>query len=100
MVIDSAEKNKEFIKKIEADGKGKLNFPFLTDVDSKVLEAYGIRDERYAGSQIDGIPRPTVVLIDKKRKVSWFVIEDDYKKRPTNADIRAEIDKLTVKKSK
>jgi peroxiredoxin len=98
ITIDSADKNKSVIEKIEADGKGKVNFNFLTDLKSQTIEMYGLRDERYAGKQVDGIPRPAIVIVDKKRKIRWIQIEEDYKKRPTNADIRGELDKILVKK--
>jgi len=53
-----------------------------------------LRDERYADKSVFGIPRPAVLVIDKKRKIVWAKIEDDYKKRPTNEEIRAELDKI------
>ncbi len=98
ITIDLADKNIGVIKKIEADGKGKVPFTFLTDLKSQTIEKYGLRDERYLGKQIDGIPRPAILIIDKKRKIKWLQIEDDYKKRPTNAEIRVELDKIFNKK--
>jgi peroxiredoxin len=96
--IDSADKSKELIKKIEADGKGKVNFKFLTDSNSKTIDSYGLRDESYAGKEYDGIPKPTVVIIDKGGKINWFRIEKDYKKRPKIADIELAIITLLLDK--
>jgi peroxiredoxin len=96
ITIDPSDKNKGVIQKIEADGKGKVNFNFLTDLKSQTIEMYGLRDERYAGKQIDGIPRPAIFILDKKRKVQWVQIEEDYKKRPSNSDIRIELDKISA----
>ena len=92
--IDKADKSIGFIKKIEADGKGKIAFRLLSDPEAKTIDAYGLRDERYADKSVFGIPRPAVLVIDKKRKIVWAKIEDDYKKRPTNEEIRAELDKI------
>ncbi len=92
--IDKADKSAELIKKIEADGKGKIAYKLLSDADAKTIDAYGLRDERCADKSVFGIPRPAIFVIDKKRKIVWAKIEDDYKKRPTNEEIRAELDKL------
>jgi len=92
--IDKADKSAELIKKIEADGKGKIAYKLLSDADVKTIDAYGLRDKSYADKSVFGIPRPSIFVIDKKRKIIWAKIEDDYKKRPTNEEIRTELDKL------
>lgn len=91
--IDPHDKSKELAQKLSADGKG-INFPFLSDPYAKTIDAYGLRSHVYAGTKYDGIPYPTVYVIDKNGKVIWMKLEEDYKKRPTNTEIRAEIDKL------
>jgi peroxiredoxin len=98
ITIDSADKNIDVVKKIEADGKGKVTFDFLSDTNSKTIESYGLRDERYDGKTFDGIPRPTIVIIDKKRKIHWIKIEDDYRKRPKVEDVQVEILNLLMMK--
>lgn len=80
--------------KIAKDGKGEVMFPLLSDPDHKTIDAYGLFDPAYLGDKFEGIPHPAVFLLDKNRKVIWAKIESDYRKRPTNADIRLEIDKL------
>jgi peroxiredoxin len=92
--VDKADKLLETIKKIEADNKGKANFQLLSDADSKIIDAYGLRSEVYKGKSYYGIPKPAVVIINKKQKVTWFQIEEDYKLRPKNEILRAELDKL------
>jgi peroxiredoxin len=92
--VDKADKLLETIKKIEADNKGKANFQLLSDSDSKIIDAYGLRSEVYKGKPFYGIPKPTVIIINKKQKITWFQIEEDYKLRPTNEILRAELDKL------
>ena len=92
--IDPAEKSKGFIKKIEQDGKGKINYQLLSDPNAKTINSYGLHDPRYDGQQVDGIPYPTVYVIDKERRVAWAKLEKDYKQRPTNEEIRAALDNL------
>ncbi len=92
--MDDAEKSKGLAEKIAADGKGKVMFPLLSDPTQQVIDAYVLRDPRYAGQKVAGIPYPAVYVIDKKGKVTWSRIEKDYKQRPTNAEIRAAIDAL------
>lgn len=91
--IDPPDTSKMLAEKIASDGKGKINFPILSDPDAKTIDEYGIRSPAYAGKKYDGIPYPTVLVLNKKLEVTWMKIEEDYRKRPTNEEIRAEIDK-------
>ncbi|MBA3353127.1 MAG: redoxin domain-containing protein [Blastocatellia bacterium] len=95
--IDPSGKTNEMIKKIEADGKGKITYSFLSDPGAKTIDAYGLRDPRYQDQKFDGIPYPTVYVIGRDRKVAWSKLERDYKTRPTNTEIRAAIEKLAMK---
>lgn len=92
--VDKADKLLETIKKIESDNKGKVKFQLLSDSDSKIIDAYGLRSEEYKGKPFYGIPKPTVVIINKKQKITWIKIEEDYKLRPKNETLRTELDKL------
>jgi len=92
--VDGHEESREFAKKIAQDGRGEVNFPLLSDPDSKVIDAYGLRDPAYAGQKVEGIPHPTVYVIDKAGRVAWAVVASDYKKRPTNDEMRAALDAL------
>ena len=92
--IDDAEKSKGLMTKIAKDGKGAVNFPILADAGHKTIDAYGLFDTAYLGQNFEGIPHPAVYILDKNRKIVWAKIESDYKVRPTNADIRAELSKL------
>lgn len=86
--------SKDFAKKIVADGKGELDFPILSDPDRKVIDAYGLRDPAYKGTDHDGIPHPAVYVIDKTGKVAWAKIESNYRERPANQEIRAALNAL------
>lgn len=97
--IDPAEKSNELVKKIEKDGKGKINYSFLSDKGAKTIDAYGLRDPRYKNEAVNGIPYPTVYVINSERKIVWSKLEKDYKNRPTNDEIRAAIDTLKTPKA-
>jgi peroxiredoxin len=92
--MDDHEKTKQLIDKIAADGNGAVNFTMLSDPGHKVIDAYGLHDPAYNGTKFDGIPHPTVYVIDKNGRVAWSKIETDYKVRPSNADIRAALEAL------
>jgi peroxiredoxin len=92
--VDTPVKSAELIKKIEKDGKGAVNFLLLSDPDHKTIDAYGLFDPAYAGRGAEGIPHPAVFVLDKTRKIVWAKVESDYRKRPTNEEIRAALDKL------
>ena len=92
--VDSPDVSKTFADKIASDGKGKVGFPLLSDPEHKVIEAYGLRDPAYKGQNVDGIPHPAVYIINKDGKVTWAKIESDYRKRPTNHELRAALKTL------
>jgi len=92
--VDPPDVSKNFAEKIASDGKGRVNFPILSDPDHKIIDAYGLRDPAYEGQKVYGIPHPAVYVIDKQGRVAWAKIESDYKQRPTNEEIRAALDSL------
>jgi peroxiredoxin len=92
--VDSAEDSRGFSRQIAADGKGPLSFPLLSDPQHQVIDAYGLRDPRYAKLGKDGIPSPTAYVIDKSGRVAWMRIDRDHRVRPENAEIRGALDKL------
>lgn len=94
ITVDDASKTKSLAAKIAADGKGNVEFPLLSDPGNKTIDAYGLFDPTYLGQKVEGIPHPAIVIVDAQRKIRWIKVESDYKIRPTNADIRAELAKL------
>ena len=91
---DPINRLKETKSKVAADKKGEIPFALLSDPGSKTVNAYGVYDPTYAGQDVDGIPHPSIFVLDKDRKVAWASISMDYKKRPSVDEIRAEIAKL------
>ena len=92
--VDPPEVSKEFAEKIATDGKGTVRFSILSDPGHRTIDTYGLRDPAYEGQKVYGIPHPAVYIIDKNGRVVWAKIESDYRKRPTNEEIRTELDKL------
>ena len=93
--IDPPDVSSSLAEKIASDGKGKVSFPLLSDPEHKVIDTYGLRDPAYEGQKVYGIPHPAVYVIDKNGKVAWAKVESDYRKRPTNQELRSAIDRLT-----
>lgn len=92
--LDKPEDSRKLAEKIAADGKGKVDYRLLSDPGSRTIDAYGLRDPAYKGSKVEGIPHPTVYVIDKSGKVVWAKVEEDYKQRPGNAELRGALDRL------
>ncbi len=94
VTIDPAPRSISLREKIAKDGKGEITFPLLSDPGHKTIDAYGLYDPAYADKGFDGIPHPAVYILDKNRKVVWAKVESDYRKRPTNDEIRTELEKM------
>lgn len=92
--IDRPEESREFENKIAADGRGAIAFPMLSDPDHRVIDAYGLRDPAYTKQKFDGVPYPTVYVIDKAGRVAWVKVNQDYKQRASNQEIRAALNSL------
>lgn len=90
--IDPASKSAVLADRIGRDGKGALGFRLLSDPDHRVIDSYGLHDERYDGGEFAGIPRATVAVINASGRVTWVRISEDYKLRPSTAEIRSAID--------
>jgi peroxiredoxin len=64
----------------------------LFDARSIVIDRYGLRDPEYKGEKLDGVPHPSVFVLDGDGRVRWVKIESDYRERPSNEDIAAALD--------
>ncbi|MFN2454480.1 MAG: peroxiredoxin family protein [Pyrinomonadaceae bacterium] len=92
--IDPPARSKDFAAKIAADGRGAIKYSLLSDPRHQTIDAYGLHDPAYDGQEFEGIPRASVYVIDKQGRISWAQNAVNYKKRPTNTDIRAALDAL------
>jgi peroxiredoxin len=92
--IDDPDSSAKLAKKLGGDGKGSVAYRLLSDPGHKTIDAYGIRNKQHDGQEGEGIPHPSVFVVDTKGVVRWSRVEEDYKQRPTNAEIRAALGAL------
>jgi len=92
--VDPPDVSNSFAEKIASDGKGKVNFPLLSDPEHKIIDEYGLRDPAYKETKFYGIPHPAVYVINQTGKVVWAKIESNYRERPANDEIRKALDAL------
>ena len=89
---DLPAESRDLAGKIARDGRGAVSFSLLSDPRSEVIDRYGLRDPAYAGEKIDGVPRPSVFVLDQRGRVRWAKVESDYRERPSNEEIAAALD--------
>lgn len=94
--VDTPAESKQFAHKISADGKGDITYRILSDQGHRLIDAFGIRDPDYNGQKFEGIPHPSVYVIDKDGRVAWSRVEKDYKERPINDEVRAALKNLKM----
>lgn len=63
-----------------------LTFPLLSDTDSKVIDAYGIRNADAKG-KADGVPHPVVFIVDRTGVIRAKLMRDGYRGRPESTEI-------------
>ena len=69
--------------------KNSVAYPLLSDVGSKTIEAYGIRDKEAAG-KASGIPHPGTFIIKTDGVINAKLFLEGYKERhPTEALVQA-----------
>lgn len=70
-----------------ADRK-KIEFPLLSDPDSKLIRALGILNESVPkNSPFFGVPHPVTYIVDEMGAIVSRHFEEDYRKRPTTGAI-------------
>ena len=62
-------------------------YQFLSDVNLDVTDLYGIRKD-------EELPHPAMILLDDQGLVQWFYIGEDYKTRPSAAQLQQVLDRL------
>ncbi len=71
-----------------------VTFPLLSDPGHATIDAYGLHDPGYDGGEFEGISRAAVYVVGRDGTVKWARVSDDYKNRPSNAEIRAALEGL------
>lgn len=70
----------------------RLDFPLLSDPDHRVIDRYGIFNmDDPRGREIT---HPATYVIDGRGVVRWSFVEVNYRVRPSNDDILAELQAL------
>lgn len=67
-----------------------VTFPMLSDTGSKVIDAYGIRNQEATGRGV-GIPHPVVFILDQQGVIRVKLMRDGYRERPESAEIIAAV---------
>lgn len=65
-----------------------LTFPLLSDMGSKVIDAYGIRNAEAKGKAA-GVAHPVVFIVDGQGVIRAKLARESYKDRPESAEIIA-----------
>jgi peroxiredoxin len=65
-----------------------LGFPLLSDVGSRVIDAYGIRNHEAKGRG-EGIPHPVVFIVDGTGVIRAKLARESYRDRPESTEIIA-----------
>jgi peroxiredoxin len=90
--VDAPEDLRRMIDRISGDDGRAPRFPFLTDPGHQVIDRYGLfNPDDPRGRQIT---HPATFVIDIDGVVRWKFVEVDYRVRPTNEDILAELTAL------
>ena len=66
--------------------KRKIQFPLLSDPDSKTIRAYGILNEEAKG-RTKGIPHPGTFLIDREGIIRAKLFRDGYRQRHSTDEL-------------
>jgi peroxiredoxin len=71
-----------------------VGYTLLSDQGSKMIDAFGLRDEQYApGTFAYGVAKASVLVIDTNGKVRAKMVSSDYRVRSTTAEILAAVDR-------
>ncbi len=69
---DSAEKQKAF-----AQGKN-VSLTLLSDPESKIIDAFGLRNEKHTSGRFAGIPHPAAFIVKPDKTIAAKLFEADY----------------------
>jgi peroxiredoxin len=86
--VDPKDKARSLREKLK-DQPG-FDFPLLSDAEHKVIDRYGLLNEQAKRP----MPHPATYVIDRAGIVRWRFVETDYKLRPSNADVLAQVKKI------
>lgn len=72
-----------------------LSYRLLSDVDSHMIDALGLRDPQYdPDSFAYGVPRATILILGTDGTVKAKYVSEDFRSRPSNDDVLAMLNKV------
>lgn len=77
------------IERVAEEHGRALDYLLLSDPDHGVIDRYGLLNEDAPPDR--PVPHPTTYVIDREGVVRWAFTEVDYRVRPSNEDILAEL---------
>lgn len=80
------------IERVADEFGATLDYTLLSDPGHRVIDRYGIFNAGAAPER--ELPHPTTLVIDRDGVVRWKVTETDYRLRPSNEEILAELGAL------
>lgn len=87
-------RDKALFLRVKLKDQPGFNFPLLSDAGHSVIDRYGLLNEQSKR----GWPHPATYVIDREGAVRWKFVEVDYKLRPSNEDVLAQIKKIEMGK--
>ena len=76
-------------------GKRKIGYTLLSDQGSRIIDAFGIRNDTYASDHYAyGVPYPLILVVDSAGLVRAKLWEESYRDRPETVVILEAIDGL------
>ena len=78
--------------------KRQVSYDLLSDVDSKVIKAFGLLNEKHKeGSKAYGIPHPAIYAVGADGVIAGKLMEEGYKNRPPAEAIVQMLDALDIR---
>ena len=82
--------------------KQKIVFPLLSDAESKTIVAYALKNKEMAGKKfgkvdLDGVPYPGTLIVDKEGIVRAKLFVDGYKDRHSTDELVKAVEGLKKK---
>lgn len=71
-----------------------IGFTMLSDPGSTTIDAYKIRNTKVRPGRAEGIPHPTIFLVNKEGKITAKLREENFRERPTIEAIVAAAKKM------
>lgn len=77
--------------------KWRVQFPLLSDEDSKMIDALGLRNPFYEeGHYAHGVPYPVIFVLDRDKKIVAKLMRESYRDRPEPEVLLETLDKLAA----